>query len=360
MPYGAIQNQTFDGYTKEQELSSLAKQLLGLPDEATPSDAFIALKLADSGSYIYGITLQYPDGTPWAGATLTGVENPTGGSVVTDENGYALCLSSSTTPTVGVTSPWIDIANVSQQITKGNYLVTYATVKAEFVSILNINGNRTITSDQFSHFTKYVDVTIVGGGAGGSGSFWGGSSPLDHGAGAGGGGGYVTTQTNISLEENGSNIEFVIGSGGSGGSGTTSSEYRPHNGGSGGTSYAYFRKTQDGDISLTLTAKGGTSTSGNGRGAVNTSNQTYDGTDGKGYIFDDSSLGLAGGGGGASSSGSYNGVGGKPFGADYLENAKGFGGGGSGARYASSSAQNYRGNSGGNGGAYIRFKSTAT
>ena len=109
MAFGAILNQTFDGYTKKQTLSDQTRTLLGLPSDSTPDDAFQALYVTSTGGNVFSLTVLYPDGSPWAGLTLSGVTNLQGGPATTDSDGKALVSSQSSNPTVTGANDYIDI-----------------------------------------------------------------------------------------------------------------------------------------------------------------------------------------------------------------------------------------------------------
>ena len=61
-----------DVFTKEETLSPETAALYELDDTAAPDDVFIILALG-AWKYGYGITVKYPDGTPAAGLSVTGV-----------------------------------------------------------------------------------------------------------------------------------------------------------------------------------------------------------------------------------------------------------------------------------------------
>lgn len=351
MALGAILNQTFNGFTKEETLDSTTKTLLGLPNNATPNDAFQALYLQASGKNVFNITVKYPDGTPWPNLTLNGVTNLQGGPAVTNENGVVLAASDSANPTVSF-SIYDDIQSFSQQITKDQYIITYVTLNTQNASgfdegtVIVITSNKTYN---FSRAISSVDITGVGGGGGGS---WGDTRSN---YGSGGGGGYVTTELEVPLNEVGGNIQFVIGSGGNQGSesgnklgtdgGNTTITFT---GGTGKQIVANGGKAPDGStVKVTgYTATGNDQTrdclvggKGNGNGGregfyISTNAElnprSTNGTNGSGYIFNDSNLGMAGGGGGGAGQRSGTSQGGSPYGASTGQQARGPGGGGPG------------------------------
>lgn len=358
MAYGAILNQTFDGFTKNETLNETTISLLGLQPNATPNDAFQSLFLSSSGLNVFSIRVYYPNGQPWANLTINGVTNIQGGSAVTDSDGIALCAAETTNPTISF-NPYSDIQAVSQQIEKDSYVITNITIETQYVSDLQtqrrINNTTTLT---FSPFAQIVDITAVGGGGGGSGSRYEDNTSRRY-HGAGGGGGYVTTETGISLEENGRTITFSIGNGGTGGTWTNDRDVFGA-GRSGTRTTVTFQQS-----SKTITANPGnaaTHTSGSylenggiGNGNGGNGNTTPDnGTNGTGYIFNESSLGLAGGGGGGSGESGSSSFGGSPNGANGTgsagANGRAPGGGGSGGQ-----KNGYNnGGAGGKGAVYIR------
>ena len=345
-------------------LSDETAAVYGLGSDAVPNDVFMILGIG-AGKYGYGITVQYPDGTPAVGLSVSGVTDRMGQPIKTDSNGFFLAVSTEKKITFSVVSPYFDVANISAQAINSNGVLTRQVVEFAYKTYENYV---LITSSQNIQFFKdrMVDFTAVGGGGGPSyGKFYRG------GEGWGGGGGYVQTILNVNAAK--SDI-FNISIGSAGDVAITSNQSDTKAGSNGGTT------TIDKNRKNLLTANGGqgsgfingsiTIGSGNGTGS-HYSNKDEKATDGTGFIFNDSNLGLAGGGGGGKyTSYSQTGVytaskGGKPFGADggvfngvdaKVVNATsaGIGGGGGGG----GGANNYwaEASKGGNGGVYLRWK----
>lgn len=346
-----------DVFTKEETLSPETAALYELDDTAAPDDVFIILALG-AGKYGYGITVKYPDGTPAAGLSVTGVTGRLGEAIITDENGYFLAVSENNKISFSIKSPYFDIANISNQAVNAAGVLTRQTV--EFV-YKPYEDYILLTTSQVLKFSRpyKLDLTAVGGGGGGVGDSRAGSSFLA----AGGGGGYVQTALDITVEKE-EDVTLTVGSGGSAVvAGSTNTK-----GGDGGitslTVHENIVVTANGGIggasAVSGTASGG---AGNGRGG----NSNGVGTSGAGYIFNDSSLGLAGGGGGGGFSSTYSPkTGGAPNGgAGGYNHTDGWakigaisgitpgGGGGGGGRDGNGAAT---GGSGGKGGLYLRWK----
>lgn len=352
-------------------LKDVTASILGLPNTAVPDDAFLALTIG-VGTYGFRVKIQLADGTPVEGATVSGIEALTGSTLVSGADGIVLGKSTSKTVTIGCTSPYIDqAAPTSQSVTAAGTITDVVLTLTAITGAISITSSQTV---KVSPMAKTVDITAVGGGGGG-GSGRGSNSKASSG-GSGGGGGYANTVLGISAADS---VTVTIGAGGAPSASTTSSG--TSTGGTGGKTTV---KLGDATVCEATGGGGGISApysgaatipsggAGNGDGGRGSGGGTYDsyagmpGSAGSKYIFDDTSLGLAGGGGGgggsgwgdtaeliarnaggapnggkgrtATSSGTQDGSAGKVMG----------GGGGGGCREAD-------GYSGGAGGVYLRF-----
>lgn len=269
-------------------LADSTKEIFGLDQSATVNDVFVVLGLG-AGKYGYGITLKYPDGTPAAGLKVTGVTDRLGQAITTDENGYFLAVATTTSIKFSVNQEYFDINNITNKTINSTSVVTNQEVSFEYKTITNYVLLQTSQQLKFSRACK-LDLTAVGGG--------GGSTGVSTKArfGAGGGGGFVQTLLDIDVSTS-DIIKLTIGSGGS---------------------ILYMESTADGydggvtkveknNVQLLLANGGGgsgynnsTSTAskgiGNGNGGLSAGQENP--TNGAGYIFNNSSLGIAGGGGG--------------------------------------------------------------
>jgi hypothetical protein len=349
-----------DVFTKEETLSPETAALYELDDTAAPDDVFIILALG-AGKYGYGITVKYPDGTPAAGLSVTGVTGRLGEAIITDENGYFLAVSENNKISFSIKSPYFDIANISNQAVNAAGVLTRQTVEFAYKTYENYVLLTTSQVMKFSRAYK-LDLTAVGGGGGSTGV------NTKSAFGAGGGGGYVETQLDIDVDTS-DKLTVTIGAGGSIHyitNATTAGNPGGHT------------AVDKGSIRL-VSAYGGTGSgvnngvpfqgTGNGNGGVR-SNSVVNPTNGTGFIFNDASLGLAGGGGGGgflAGAGQTEMRGGTPNGANggyvdtnnntaYRAGSAGVGGGGGagGSQQISTKAD---ASPGGTGGVYIRFKS---
>ena len=358
-------------------LADSTKEIFGLDQNATVNDVFVVLGLG-AGKYGYGITLKYPDGTPAAGLSVTGVTDRLGQAITTDENGYFLAVATTTSITFSVNQAYFDINNITNKTINSTSIVTNQEVLFKYKTITNYVLLQTSQQLKFSRACK-LDLTAVGGGGGGA----GGASQSSYGDfGGGGGGGRVETVLDKQIAKDQS-LKIVIGAGGSLGSFTGTSEQKYY-GSIGGTTRVFILE----GMQLLVSATGGNggngshrnsntslnTASGNGtgggytyQGAPTYSGTPHPGTAGTGFIFNDQSLGLAGGGGGGCSNiNNYNNPmsGGAPHGAqggyargsfDYVAaTSPGVGGGGGGG--GSNSNGVARGSVGGFGGVYLRLK----
>lgn len=349
-----------DVFTKEETLSPETAALYELDDTAAPDDVFIILALG-AGKYGYGITVKYPDGTPAAGLSVTGVTDRLGKAITTDENGYFLAVSENNEISFSIKSPYFDIANISNQAVNAAGVLTRQTVEFAYKTYEDYILLTTSQVMKFSRAYK-LDLTAVGGGGGSTGV------NTKSAFGAGGGGGYVETQLDIDVDTS-DKLTVTIGAGGSIHyitNATTAGNPGGHT------------AVDKGSIRL-VSAYGGTGSgvnngvpfqgTGNGNGGVR-SNSVVNPTNGTGFIFNDASLGLAGGGGGGgflAGAGQTEMRGGTPNGANggyvdtnnntaYRAGSAGVGGGGGagGSQQISTKAD---ASPGGTGGVYIRFKS---
>lgn len=366
-----IASQIDDVYSKSETLSNSTQSIMGLGNDATPDDAFLALFIG-AGTYGYRVKIQLADGTPVEGSTVSGINAFTGSTLVSGADGIVFGKSTSQTVTISCTSPYIDQAAPASQSVTATGTITDVTL-----TLTNITDMITVTSSKaikVSSMAKTMDVTAVGGGGGGG----SGTESTDTGGGSGGGGGYAKTVLGATAKEG--NLTITIGSGGASSAKTTST--KTSTGGTGGKTTVKF-----GDVTVCEAngGNGGTSApysssgtipsggAGNGAGGRGSGGGTYDsyagmpGTDGNKYIFDDTSLGLAGGGGGGGGTAYAHtpellarNVGGAPNGGKggafntsggYVSGSSGksMGGGGGGG-----AMQRY-GFNGGAGGVYLRF-----
>lgn len=361
-------------------LKDVTASILGLPNTATPDDAFLALTIG-VGIYGYRVKIQLADGTPVEGATVSGIEALTGSTLVSGADGIVLGKSTSKTVTIGCTSPYIDqAAPASQSVTATGTITDVTLTLTNNTDIVAVASSITA---KISPMAKTVDICAVGGGGGGAGSA---DSDYQKAQGGGGGGGgnivNVLAKSLISYAEK--SIRITIGSGGAGGKySSTRPSGNECNGSSGGTTSVTLGEQTEvaaatggggGQIGLSrdTPGSGGASINGGsgGNGGYGGTYETYRGSDGNSsnvHIFNDNSLGLAGGGGGAGSgyvnheytrpaAGLPNGgLGGAYMVSDHSqvkpENGKPFGGGG-GAEYRNSWDKT---TSGANGGVYLRF-----
>ena len=352
---------------KASLLKDSTAALLGLGTSAVPDDAFLALAIG-VGTYGFRVKVQLPDGTPVAGANVTGITALPGASLTTNSDGIVVGSSSAASVTIGVSSPFVDLkAPDSQNVTATGTLTDVTFVLSYNTDVIQVTSSRVI--DNISPFAKSVDVTAIGGGGGGGGARSYQNSPRVYAAlGGGGGGGYATTRLSIALST-GSKITLVVGAGGTSAanqSGTAGGKTTvtignttvSAAGGSGG----YLYTGEDfGNADLNL-GEGGAGNGNGGKGGSPGSPSTA-------RIFNDTSLDLAGGGGGGGgglkststspAGGAPNGGSGVKYRSDPLnENiGRAFGGGGGGGSvYTNASGdQANAGAAGGAGGVYLRF-----
>ena len=357
---------------KQTLLQDATCAILDIPNTSVPNDAFAKLALG-IGKYGYVIQVQFTDGQPLEGATITGANTPDGGEAVTDANGQAVVVSAATSITIGVESPYIDIAGASGVVIQSMGILTAQTVTLEAASPYAVIA--TSGTYHISPFALTYDLCAVGGGGGSPERLY--QSRL---ASPGGGGGYCQNAMGLSVEKE---LVVLIGSGGTkGGYNSGSEEYVANQGGT-------TTVTINGEVILSaLGGNGGINGerrsvggTGNGNGGNGLSENITSitppaitvGQNGSVRMFNDSSFPIPGGGGGGGIN--WN-VGENQIPAQYLNNngqsfggkgwwsgdtitlnigsTPGYGGGaGGGAGYQSGGGGN-DGSSGGNGAVFVR------
>lgn len=323
--------------------------LLGLNKLAVPNTAFQKLFLGDNLAWT--VTLKTDQGDPMVGIPINGLTARNGnGTAVTNEDGVAIGITESNTPSFSVTSPYVDYENFYGTFEKDKNPLTYVNIVLKKKNSAIFLPSSSIIS--FSPYVSSIDITLVGGGGGGAGNSYAYSI-----SGGGGGGGYVSTLLDIPILAS-DVIRVVIGGGGAGGA------YRK-NGGTGGTSTLYkndiaMLSASGGLGGKTADDNGGSSPGGGGNGsggAGSSSGSYYAGGNGGGYLFNDAALGTIGGGGGGGGTsyntgpakgGSPNGGAGGNMNLSPIGGGYGGGGGGEGRGNGSGGAR------GGSGGIYIR------
>ena len=275
-------------------LSSAVNTLFGFTKENSLDDALAQLFLG-VGKYGYAIHVEYPDGSPAEGFTVTGIEAIEGRDLVTDADGNTIGTSLEANVTIEVISPFIDIDDVKNITIQSQGILTPYSINVEPAAIRFASESKKYF---LSPIMKTVDLCAVGGGGGG----FAVTGSRDYGA--GGGGGYATNLLGVSIS-NDREIIIEVGAGSKRVLGASPQTF-------GGTTNI---KKSDG--TLLLSANGGGSGyfnngnvqpgTGNGDGSsyVFVSNNLshydptlYSGGSSSVFLFEDEQLGLAGGGGG--------------------------------------------------------------
>lgn len=369
-----------DPPTKGNLLADVTCDVLGIPKTSVVNDALLSLALG-VGSYGYVFKVFYPNGSLAEGIGIKGINSPSGGELVTDSSGVAIGTSQSGSLSVSVEHNFFDIEKKSSVLVQSTGKLTEVVIQLEEKG----NGYARIDSTGnyfFSKFVKTFDVCAVGGGGAG-----GCASTIYSYYNPGGGGGYVSNKLGVQALE-GVPVKVTIGAGGK----ATNNTEAEKAGDGGQTSVSYNGQ-------VVLTAKGGTGAvnyeekslcegaNGNGVGGkggqyVNGNYPTEQvrryGTDGTGFLFNESSLGVAGGGGGAGAfegwsqsgkAGESDNYGGAPYGArgavwiakfetqsakTKAGTARGPGGGGGGGT-SGQGAGYLEASDGGNGAVYLRW-----
>lgn len=190
-------------------LKSYTKQLLSLPDNALPDDAFMAL-VVGTDSRAYRVTVKYPNNTPAVGFTISGLSAIPNASLVTNNDGIAMGKSTNTTVNITVEKKYDDILAKTVSATSTG-TITDVTIILEYDT-----GNKTVRSSgklptNVSALCTGIEYVLVAGG--GSGGYVYNFAPPIAG-GSGGGGGNAVKDT-LQFAPN-ADIDIVIGAGGPG------------------------------------------------------------------------------------------------------------------------------------------------
>lgn len=191
----------------DNTLKSYTKELLGLPDNSVPDDAFMAL-LVGTDAKAYRVKVQYPNGDPAVGFTVGGITALATTTLVTNNDGMVLGKSNSNSPTITVAKKYDDVKAASLVVTSTG-TITDATITLAWdntpFSILT-STNKVLN---ISNYCKKAAYILVGGGGGG------GSTPSygDDCSGGGGGGGGFYTNGEVSVNPT-TTLHIIIGSGG--------------------------------------------------------------------------------------------------------------------------------------------------
>ena len=297
---------------KDTLLKDATAGLYGLGSDAVPDDVFndiysrLIMIAQDKARLI--VTVKDASGAPIPNTLISGLQDESGSSgVLTNENGVATGYADEGTANISV-SGFADLVDksVSQAVQKGiTYNIDLSVETRNFLKITS-SGNY-----KFSGRITRVDVTVVGGGAGGNGGYCRSGSSSGDRASVGGGGGYCVVQENVDFSPN-TLYGAVIGAGGRGGTGNAYDKFDSEFYGENGGSSSFLGVTANGGSHGTQTSGG----AGNGRGGNVTGSAHDTGGNGvAGSVYGYSSFTetvLYGGGGGAG----YGGKGGADFGGD--------------------------------------------
>lgn len=159
-----IASQIDDVYSKSETLSNSTQSIMGLGNDATPDDAFLALFIG-AGTYGYRVKIQLADGTPVEGSTVSGINAFTGSTLVSGADGIVLGKSTSQTVTISCTSPYIDqAAPASQSVTATGTITDVTLTLTSITDMITVTSSKSI---KVSSMAKTMDATagVAGGGA---------------------------------------------------------------------------------------------------------------------------------------------------------------------------------------------------
>ena len=150
------------------EVDAIIKEILSLPESDMLDDVLLNMVLPDN-KYAVALTVKTPGGRPFNGASVSGITSYVGEALTTDENGYVLGFCDTSTPTVTVTNPFLDVnGNVVQQLNLSEKTINQVEmtgVRASNSQIIFNSGSRTI---QFSPDVEKFNCSAIGGGQNGT------------------------------------------------------------------------------------------------------------------------------------------------------------------------------------------------
>lgn len=192
-------------------LKSYTKQLLSLPDDAIPDDAFMAL-VVGTDSRAYRVTVKYPNNTPAIGFTISGLSAIPNASLVTNKDGIAMGKSPNTTVSITVEKKYEDILAKTVSVTSTG-TITDVTIILEYDRTnKTVRSSGKLPTNVSALCTGIEYVLVAGGGSGAYSLKTYGIIGVPFAGGSGGGGGNAVKDT-LQFAPN-ADINIVIGAGG--------------------------------------------------------------------------------------------------------------------------------------------------
>lgn len=166
LEYADDATQDGSAYTKGNVLPDDVCSLLDIDENTSePKDAFAKLALG-TGKYGYLVTVKTAGGNPVSGVTVSGISLINGGACVTDETGTVLGVTTSSSPSLSVSSPFLDQVSIPATTVQSTGPIT----PVELAFAENMSEMETITSSKvvkFSPDVAEIDVCAIGAGANG-------------------------------------------------------------------------------------------------------------------------------------------------------------------------------------------------
>lgn len=183
----------------------------------------LRLLIAETASVT--VTVKSTGGTPLSNVQVLGMFDESGVTCVTNASGVATGYVNSGSVTLQING-YADIVDYSETFTATAGETYNKQLNVTVRNFLAVTSSRSI---KFSDNTDFIDVSVVGAGAGGS-SGWASSRGSGAASGHGGCGGYITTRNNVSITANVS-YPIIVGAGGTGGKYVGSTNTEPTSGG---------------------------------------------------------------------------------------------------------------------------------
>lgn len=251
----------------DNTLKSYTKELLGIPDNSVPDDAFMAL-LVGTDAKAYRVKVQYPNGDPAVGFTVGGITALPTTTLVTNDEGMVLGKSASNSPTITVAKKYEDV-KAARFVATSTGTITDVTIILEWdESTITITSSTNKLLNNISAYCKKAAYLLVGAGGGGG----KGDNNIGGGGGGGGGGYYVSGEA--SIEQN-ITLIATVGAGGEGHSNQTA-------GSNGGQTSLSIKKNNSTTL-IDSANGGGKGGDGSYDSSGSTNNYLYGGSGGSGF-----------------------------------------------------------------------------
>lgn len=197
-------------------LRAFTRNLLDLPENATPDDAFLALAIGGSGNYAFRVHVLYSNGEPYVGASLSGITAMPTKNLVTDANGIAFGKSSNKNVTITVPAIFDDVKSISKSVTANGTITDVEIIIPWNDKIFEVLTSKRISPSVSAHCTGIKVCAIGAGGSGSAAAYTTARANKQSCSGGTSGVGGRSGESKISdmMFHNGDTLQIEIGAGG--------------------------------------------------------------------------------------------------------------------------------------------------